>query len=107
MKEVFVEIRAGSRLKSAVCDTEVIAVKAPSQDIDIRCGGVPMLDPTETGTERSAPADGADEGTQMGKRYVDADDTIELLCTKPGEGSLGIGDSLLSIKESKPLPASD
>ena len=45
--------------------------------------------------------------TQMGKRYVDADDTIELLCTKPGEGSLGLGDALLTIKESKPLPASD
>ena len=41
-------------------------------------------------------------GTQMGKRYVDADDTIELLCTKPGEGSLGLGDALLTIKESKP-----
>ena len=46
-------------------------------------------------------------GTQMGKRYVDAGDSIELLCTKPGDGSLGLGDDLLTIKESKPLPASD
>ena len=28
------ELRAGSRLKSAVCDTEVIAVKAPAEDIE-------------------------------------------------------------------------
>ena len=41
------ELRAGSRLKSAVCDTEVIAVKAPGGDMDIRCGGVSMLDPME------------------------------------------------------------
>tara|TARA_B110000014_G_C19791963_1_gene411484 strand:+ start:83 stop:391 length:309 start_codon:yes stop_codon:yes gene_type:complete len=101
------ELRAGSRLKSAVCDTEVIAVKAPSEDIDIRCGGVPMLEPSGTDTEKEAPVEGAANGTQMGKRYVDSDETIELLCTKPGEGSLGIGDALLSIKESKPLPASD
>ena len=40
------EIRAGSRLKSAVCQTEVIAVKAPGVEMDIRCGGVPMVDPT-------------------------------------------------------------
>ena len=40
------EIRAGSRLKSSVCQTEVIAVKAPGTEMDIRCGGVPMVDPT-------------------------------------------------------------
>ncbi|MEC7924370.1 MAG: hypothetical protein VYB80_04040 [Actinomycetota bacterium] len=101
------ELRAGSRLKSAVCDTEVIAVKAPGGDMDIRCGGVSMLDPTDTDTERTTPTDGAANGTQMGKRYVDPDESIELLCTKPGEGSLGLGDTLLNIKESKPLPASD
>ncbi len=101
------ELRAGSRLKSAVCNTEVIAVKASGEDMDIRCGGVPMLGPTDTDTERTTPTDSAANGTQMGKRYVDPDETIELLCTKPGEGSLGIGDILLSIKESKPLPASD
>ncbi|MBT94452.1 MAG: hypothetical protein CL431_00580 [Acidimicrobiaceae bacterium] len=101
------EIRAGSRLKSVVCQTEVIAVKAPGTDLDIRCGGVPMVDPTGSVSDDVNPADGAMNGTQMGKRYVDPDETIELLCTKPGDGSLGIGDALLAIKESKPLPASD
>ena len=101
------EVRAGSRLKSAVCNTEVIAVKAPGEDMDIRCGGVPMLDPSDAKTEGGTPSDDASDGTQMGKRYVDSDETIELLCTKPGDGSLGIGDALLAIKESKPLPASD
>jgi hypothetical protein len=101
------EIRAGSRLKSVVCQTEVIAVKAPGTDLDIRCGGVPMVDPTGSASDDVNPAGEAMNGTQMGKRYVDADETIELLCTKPGDGSLGLGDNLLTIKESKPLPASD
>ncbi len=106
-KEKNMELRAGSRLKSAVCDTEVIAVKAPAEDVDIRCGGVAMNDPTSSDGEGGSPAEGADGGTLMGKRYVNADESLELLCTKPGAGSLGVGDTLLEIKESKPLPASD
>lgn len=100
------QLRAGSRLKSTACDTEVIAVKAPSDDIDIRCGGSPMAD-AGADADKGDVADGFDGGTQMGKRYVDADDTLELLCTKPGAGSLSIGDSPLELKEAKPLPASD
>ena len=53
------------------------------------------------------PVSGADGGTLMGKRYVDAEETVEVLCTKPGDGSLGLGDTLLDLKEAKPLPASD
>ena len=101
------ELRAGSRLKSAVCATEVIAVKAPSDDIDVRCGGVPMLDAGASADGGGEPLDGAAEGTLMGKRYVNDDESLELLCTKPGAGSLGVGEALLVLKESKPLPASD
>jgi hypothetical protein len=43
----------------------------------------------------------------MGKRYVSEAGDLELLCTKPGEGSLGIGESLLQPKDAKPLPSSD
>ena len=91
------ELRAGSRLKSAVCDTEVIAVKAPAEDIDIRCGGVPMPEPTGSEGEGGSLAEGADGGTLMGKRYVNPEETLELLCTKPGAGSLGVGGTLLEI----------
>jgi len=51
--------------------------------------------------------DGLTEGSMLGKRYVDADSTIEVLCTKPGDGSVGIGETALELKEAKPLPASD
>ena len=99
------ELKPGSRLKSTVCDTEVIVVKTPGGEVDLRCGGAPMADPAaefEPGTP-----DGAGDGTQLGKRYVDADETVEVLCTKAGAGSLSVGDTPLGLKEAKPLPASD
>ena len=48
-----------------------------------------------------------DEGTLVGKRYVTEDEAIELLCTKPGAGSLSMGDTALLVKGAKPLPSSD
>jgi hypothetical protein len=66
-----------------------------------------MVDATADAGEKGSPAEGAAEGTQMGKRYVNEDESLELLCTKPGAGSIGIGDTLLVLKEAKPLPASD
>ena len=41
--------------------------------MDIRCGGVPMVDPTGSMPDDPSPVDGAMGLTQMGKRYVDAD----------------------------------
>lgn len=46
-------------------------------------------------------------GTQLGKRYVSDEAGLELLCTKPGEGSLSIGSDVLPTKDAKPLPSSD
>ena len=47
------------------------------------------------------------EGTKIGKRYVDAAGTVELLCVKGGQGSLSIAGVALKTKDAKPLPASD
>ena len=46
-------------------------------------------------------------GTLMGKRYVDPAGNFELLCVKPGKGSLSVDGVALSPKDAKPLPASD
>ncbi|HEX4940506.1 MAG TPA: hypothetical protein VFX11_17675 [Candidatus Kapabacteria bacterium] len=96
-------MKPGTKLKSAVCDTEVMVIKGTNIAVD--CGGKPMSD--------TAPAAKADldaafaEGTKMGKRYVNVDNTVELLCVKAGKGSLSIGGTPLQIKDSKPLPSSD
>jgi len=101
-----VVLKPGTRLRSVTCDTEVVVVKAPSAEVDVRCGGAPMVPVGEdaSGGEVAAPFD---QGTLVGKRYVDADDSVEVLCTKPGAGSLSVGDAPLDVKGAKPLPSSD
>jgi hypothetical protein len=95
-------MKPGTKLKSAVCDTEVLVIRSAVAVVE--CGGTPMAEerPAERGTIDPAFAG----GTQMGKRYID-DAGVELLCVKPGKGSLSIGGVALKAKEAKPLPSSD
>jgi hypothetical protein len=86
---------------------EVIVVRAGAPEVDLRCGGQEMLPMTDTSPRSGGPAAGFDVGTQLGKRYEDGDGRIELLCTKPGASSLSVGEQLMTLKEAKPLPASD
>jgi len=101
------QLKAGSRLFSAVCTTEMIAVKVPAGDVDLTIGGVAPVAAVADRVSGGAPADGHGGGAAMGKRYVDQDDTIELLCTKPGPGVPALNGVLLVLKEAKALPASD
>jgi hypothetical protein len=96
-------MKAGTKLKSAVCDTEVMVIRGSG--VVVECGGAPMVDerPAERGTINPAFAG----GTLIGKRYVDAIGSLELLCVKPGKGSLSISGVALQLKDAKPLPASD
>jgi len=101
------KLSPGSRLRSPVCDTEVIVVRSGDEDIDLRCGGQPMVP-----LDGEPPADLAldpafAEGTAIGKRYTNGTGDLEILCTKPGAGSLSVGGELLVLKEAKPLPSSD
>jgi hypothetical protein len=101
------ELRPGSRLRSVADATEVVVVRPPAEPIDLRCGGHPMVPLDSDAGAGATPSPGHAEGTLLGKRYVDAEQTLEVLCTKPGDGSLSVGDEPLQVKEAKPLPASD
>lgn len=97
-------MKPGTKLKSAVCDTEVMVVRA--SEAIVECGGSPMTEERPAERKPINPAYAA--GTKIGKRYVDAaGGTIELLCVKPGQGSLSIAGVALKLKDAKPLPASD
>ncbi|MBW2273071.1 MAG: hypothetical protein JRG96_07350 [Deltaproteobacteria bacterium] len=100
-------MKAGTRLKSVVCNTEVMVVMAPKEPVEVSCGGVALIDIGADKPEGGSIADGADGGTQMGKRYVNEAGDLELLCTKPGDGGLGSAGALLNVKGAKPLPSSD
>jgi len=96
-------MKPGTRLKSVVCDCEVMVIRG--SNIAVECGGSPMAEqrPAERGAIDAAHAG----GTAMGKRYVDEAGTVELLCVKQGQGSLSIGGVALRPKDAKPLPSSD
>ncbi len=100
------DIKPGLRLKSVVCDTEAMVIKY-SGDAGISCGGAPMIDAKAESPAKGALDDGFSGGSLVGKRYVDADDTIELLCVKPGAGSMSVGEAVLVEKSAKALPSSD
>ena len=100
------ELKAGSRMKSAVCTTEVMVIATPSGEVDLCCGGYAMIGATEQGSAESV--DGAyAEGTLLGKRYVNEAGGLELLCVKPGDGSLALAGEVLVLKEAKASPSSD
>ena len=99
------EMRPGLRLKSAVCTGEAMVVKAI--DVTLTCGGVPMLamDETSDSDPKADPDHMFD--CLIGKRYVNADGTLEVLCVKAGDGSFGYDGEMLMGKETKKLPSSD
>ena len=100
-------LRPGARLFSTVCPTEMITVRAPAGEVDITIGGVPPVLSAGDRDGTGSLVAGHDGGASMGKRYVDEADTIELLCTKAGDGVPAVGGELLRFKEAKALPASD
>jgi hypothetical protein len=102
-----IALKPGTRLFSAVCTAELIAVKAPAGELDLTIGGAP---PVASAAERGGSggvAEGHGGGVAMGKRYVDDGDAVELLCTKAGDGVPALGGVPLVLKEAKALPASD
>lgn len=100
-------VRPGVKLRSVVCATEVVVVEAPPGDVDIECGGQQMVVAADAPDPAGRPAPGADGGTLLGKRYVDATGAIELLCSRAGDGSLAVGGVAAEVKAAKPLPSSD
>ena len=74
-------------------------------DVVVACGGAAMGEQAPATKSALDPAFSA--GTLLGKRYVDKDGGVELLCVKAGKGSLAIDGVALQTKDAKPLPSSD
>lgn len=99
------QLKAGARLKSAADETQVVVVRAPADEVDVTCGGHPLVPMDADGD--AAVAAGHEGPTLLGKRYADEGVGIELLCTKGGAGALFVNGAPLALKEAKPLPSSD
>ncbi len=119
-------LRPGEQLASTVCTTRVAVIRAPAQGRPlIACGGEPMVPatsarppasghgPNANGPNANGPnANGPNAistaaATLIGKRYTDAAETVELLCTSSGAGVLSCDGAPMTVKAAKPLPASD
>jgi len=102
-------LRPGEQLASTVCTTRVAVIRVQGSPL-IACGGEPMV-PAASARPPAANgadvADVADAATLIGKRYVDAAETVELLCTSSGAGALSCDGAPMTVKAAKPLPASD
>jgi hypothetical protein len=96
------------RLKSAVDATEVIVVKPPKDAAaTIRCGGAVMIFATDPPAPGGTLDPAAAGGTLLGKRYIDETTDLELLCTRPGDGTLAVEGRVLEIKAAIQLPTTD
>lgn len=97
------KLRAGQRLR-AESGVEVIVIQAGQGAAAVECGGRALVDATSNEPAVASPPPGE---TLLGKRYVDDETGMELLCTKGGTGALVVDGRQLRLKEAKPLPASD
>jgi hypothetical protein len=101
------DLRPGSRWWSAVCESEVIVVRAPTAPVLLRIGGAPVLAAGSDRPAGGAPAGELAEGTLLGKRYADEVSGLELLCTRSGAGTITVAGRRVTIMAPRKLPASD
>ena len=97
-------IKAGTKLSSAVCQAQIMALRVPVEELEITCGGAAMS--TDDGDKGDIDPDLAG-GTLVGKRYVDEGETMEFLCTRGGDGTVQVNGVSLAVKQAKQLPSSD
>jgi hypothetical protein len=98
-------MKPGTRLKSTVCETEVVVIRSLSASVSIECGGAPMG--SDSGDRDQGPRDGLAGGTLIGKRYTDEDSGLLVLCTKGGAGTLTVDGRPLQLLAAQLLPSSD
>jgi hypothetical protein len=99
-------IEAGTRLACPSCTTEVVVVRAGTNAGGLACRGEALVG---TDFARALQGHGSTEGegVLLGKRYVDEESGLELLCIKAGPGGLSCDGRALTIQSAKPLPSSD
>jgi hypothetical protein len=96
-------LKTGARLRAQNSACEVVVVRGGAEVEALSCAGLEML-PDAAPTTAGEP-----EGprVELGKRYVDDEDGVEVLCVKAGIGPLAVSGRELVLKTAKPLPSSD
>jgi len=101
------QLKPGSRWKSAACSAEFVVVRPAGQEEEVLCGGHALL-PSDAARPEGLVLDPEHTATiQTGKRYFDEESGLELLAVKPGQCALSVGGRRMVLREAKALPASD
>lgn len=98
-------LKPGMKLNSAVCNGQIMVLRAPAGEVEISCGGAPMS--ADDVSDKGDINPDLSGGTLVGKRYVDEGENMEFLCTRGGEGTVEVNGVALGIKQAKQLPSSD
>lgn len=101
------DLKPGSRWKSAVCDGEFVVVRPPKTAVSLECGGHQVIPHAGERVGDLVLSDAHAAGSAAGKRYADPESGLEVLCSKAGAGSLSIDGRPVGATEAKKLPASD
>jgi crotonobetainyl-CoA:carnitine CoA-transferase CaiB-like acyl-CoA transferase len=98
----------GLHLRSTTCSTRLVVVSAPRSDVQLSCGGAPMLEVAldKDGDEATPPDPEFAAGTLMGKHYHDETTGLVVLVTRAGRGSLSIDDRRLTAIQGQAPPSS-
>jgi hypothetical protein len=101
------KLSAGTKLASAVCAMQAIVIRPPEQEGVLTAGDAPMAVAGETPAAASQLSEPEAGHALPGKRYTDQASGLEVLCTKAGKAAMAFDGRALTLKEAKPLPASD
>jgi hypothetical protein len=101
------DLKPGSRWKSAVCDAQMVVVRPPKVAGELQCGGAAVIAQADEAVPSGEVHPDHATGVLIGKRYADPESGIEVLGAKAGKGSLAFDGRALQLKDAKPLPASD
>src|SRR5262245_60527492 len=104
------ELKPGSRFACPGSTAQVIVVRGPVEPVEVTCSGHPLVEvgaADATGPEPDAATDSSGGELLVGKRYVDPDSGLELLCSASGPGTLTADGRTIDLKSAKPLPSSD
>lgn len=101
------DLKPGSRWKSAVCDAQLVVVRPPKAAGELQCGGAAVLPIEDAAAPTGNVSPDFSDGVAIGKRYVDEVSGLEVLGAKAGQGSLAFNGAAMTVKGAKPLPASD
>lgn len=98
--------RVGQTVSSPEDSTRVVVVRTPDRDVNLTCGGLPMVEGEVAASAGTRPGAEATKSV-IGKRYIDESGSLELLCTRSGAGAVESDGVPLIVKVAKALPSSD